>query len=129
MTKLLRFELGDGDSVLVEVDENEPGMTRASRAKEVVEAAASSLGSALAGVRKAASEAVRRFRDMDARPDEVQIEFGVRLNAQAGAVIAKSGVDGHLKVKLTWRRMDGPVEGEQSEETTEQGEDSSADEH
>jgi len=31
------------------------------------------------------------------------VEFGVRLTAEAGAVIAKSSVEGHLTVKLTWR--------------------------
>jgi hypothetical protein len=28
----------------------------------------------------------------------------VRLNAEAGAVIAKTQAEGHLKVKLVWRK-------------------------
>jgi hypothetical protein len=30
------------------------------------------------------------------------VEFGIRLNAAAGAVIARTQAEGHLQVKLTW---------------------------
>jgi hypothetical protein len=108
----MRFSLEDGASVLVEVGEDEPGIVRASRTRDAIEAAATSFGAALTGVRNAAGEALRTFRDTDFRPDEIQLEFGVRLNAQAGAVIAKTGVDGHLKVKLTWRNPEPQPEEE-----------------
>lgn len=55
------------------------------------------------------------FREMEVRPDEVQVEFGVKLSAQAGAVIAKTGVEGHLKIKLTWTRDLRPEPEEESE--------------
>lgn len=42
------------------------------------------------------------FRDGSLRPDSVEIEFGVKLTAEAGALIAKSSVEGHLVVKLSW---------------------------
>jgi hypothetical protein len=38
------------------------------------------------------------------RPDGIEVEFGVKLNAEAGAVIAKSAVEGHFTVKLSWDR-------------------------
>jgi hypothetical protein len=42
----------------------------------------------------------------------VEIEFGVKLTAEAGALIAKSAVEGHLVVKLSWSpgQSDGPAE-------------------
>ena len=115
MTELVRFDLDDGGSVLIEVGDREAGVRRVSRTGEVVKSAAESFGTALAGVRDAAATALRQFRTMDARPDEIQIEFGVRLNAQAGAVIARTGVDGHLKVKLTWQRSRTQREDETDE--------------
>jgi len=33
-------------------------------------------------------------------------EFGVKFNATAGAVIAKTSAEGHLTVTLTWSRRD-----------------------
>jgi Trypsin-co-occurring domain 1 len=104
MPDLMSFPIDENDAVLVEVDFDQPEIDPVSRAGDLVRSAATSFDGALAHVRKAASVAVANFRDMDVRPDEVQIEFGVKLNAQAGAVIARTGVDGHLKVKLTWRR-------------------------
>ncbi|MFC7308619.1 CU044_2847 family protein [Streptomyces monticola] len=56
----------------------------------------------LAGARAAAESALRVFRDGSLKPDGVEIEFGVKLTAEAGAVIAKTSVEGHLVVKLSW---------------------------
>jgi hypothetical protein len=42
---------------------------------------------------------------MARQPDSVEMTFGVKLDAQAGAVIAKTGVQGHFEVKLTWSQQ------------------------
>jgi len=97
----MRVPLADGGHFLVEVAENEPGLRRASRAGDTVNAAVKSLTVALEPIRQAAESALGVFRE--AGPLEVEIEFGVRLNAEAGAVIAKTGAEGHMTVKLTWR--------------------------
>jgi hypothetical protein len=104
MSELMSFPLDGDDEVLVEISGDEPMISPVSRTGEVIKSVAGSFDGALAQVRKAASIALATFRDMDVRPDDVEVEFGVKLNAQAGAVIAKTGVEGHLKVKLTWRR-------------------------
>lgn len=39
---------------------------------------------------------------------EVEIEFGIKLDYQAGALLAKAGAEGSLKVTLTWKRKDKP---------------------
>lgn len=98
----MSFPLSGGGEVLVEISEHDdPGLRRASRAGDVIAATAASLQSALAPVRTAAEAALDTFRK--AGPKEVEIEFGIRLTAEAGAVIAKTGAEGHLTVKLTWR--------------------------
>ncbi|MGW1602252.1 CU044_2847 family protein [Streptomyces eurythermus] len=63
---------------------------------------ARSLGSAPSSVRDASSTILARFRDAPVRPDRTEGESGVRLSTEAGAVIAKSGLDGHLTVELSW---------------------------
>ena len=111
MFVLVEFKLADGSTVLVAADPEDQGVARASRAGDVIEAAASSFGSALSTIRKAAAEAVQEFRQGHDRPEEVAIEFGVLLNAEAGAVIARSAVQGHLKVTVKWTRSES-VEAE-----------------
>jgi hypothetical protein len=102
MGRLVRFELSDGGSVDVEVDE--PVIGRASRASDALVAATRTFEDALGGVRRAAEVALREFRDAALGPDQIELEFGVKLTAEAGAVIAKTGGEGQLTVRLTWGR-------------------------
>lgn len=89
--------------VLFEVDEVPTGPERVSRRGDNTVAELNErLETALASVRPAAQAVVDAFRALS--PDEVSVEFGLRLDAQAGAVIAKTGVSGHFTVALKWSR-------------------------
>ncbi|GAB3059249.1 CU044_2847 family protein [Micromonospora schwarzwaldensis] len=107
MTELRRFDLESGGSVVVEVD-GKPGMTPAANAGKVVREAGATFDRALSEVRDAASAALGQFQSMVHRPDEVEIVFGVQVTADAGAVIARTGVQGQLTVTLRWKRGSGP---------------------
>ena len=109
MTELARFALDGGGSVVVEVDED-PAVTRAVRAGAVLRDARLSFNNALTEVRDAAAAALAQFRAMPHEPSEVKIKFSVRLDAEAGAVIARTGVSGNFEVAVTWRRSDDPAE-------------------
>jgi hypothetical protein len=56
----------------------------------------------LEGARAAAEAALRVFRDGRLKPDSVEIEFGVKITAETGAVLVKGSAEGHLTVKLAW---------------------------
>ncbi|MFF5213162.1 CU044_2847 family protein [Streptosporangium sp. NPDC000396] len=101
MNELMRFETADGGHVVVEVSTQDPGIQRASRAGGMVEVR-QRFEDALTDVRDAAISALAVFRDGRLKPDSVEMEFGVRLNAEAGAVIAKTSAEGHIVVKLGW---------------------------
>jgi hypothetical protein len=115
--ELKRFDLDGADFVLVEVDADGPDISPVSRTADVIKAATASFGTALGHVRTAASVALARFREMDTQPDEIALEFGVKLTTEAGAVIAKTAAEGNLKVRLTWRRPGSqPVDGGDADE-------------
>jgi hypothetical protein len=100
--RLVEFKTDDGGVVSVEAIEDERTRSRlVARGDGTVQAARTFEG-ALEGVRAAASSALRVFRDGSLRPDVVEIEFGVKLSAETGAIIAKGTAEGHLVVKLTW---------------------------
>ncbi len=104
MSELLRWQTDQGP-VVVEVDGQDPGFTALRMVPgEVVHEATGKFEDALANVRAAAVSALATFRDDTLRPDGVDIEFGIKLNAEAGAVIAKTSLEGHLVVKLSWTR-------------------------
>src|SRR5918999_3055512 len=94
MTELVRFELADGGSVVVELDEAR-GVSRAAR-QGVLATAKSTLEGALAEVRDAAAATITQFQDMARKPDEVEIEFGVKLNAEAGSMNPPRPTEGDI---------------------------------
>jgi hypothetical protein len=102
MDELLRWETDDGP-IVIEVNSNDPGFSSVSRkpGQEIIDVRERFEG-ALDKVRNAAVSALRTFRDKSLDPDEVSLEFGVKFNASAGAVIAKTSGEGHLTVKLVW---------------------------
>lgn len=62
-------------------------------------------------VRSMAARVTKTIRDLPVseRPTEIEIEFGIKLDVEAGAMIAKSGVEAGFNVKLTWEREEKPV--------------------
>ena len=103
MPRLVRFELESGGSVVVELeDRTEDGEVRVSR-PGFVETAKQKFGQALDMVRPVADTLIARLRDLAQRPDEVQVEFGIKLSTEAGAIIAKTEAEGSFKVTLTWK--------------------------
>jgi hypothetical protein len=103
MGRLLEFTTDDGAVVVVESVEPGTGTRLVGRGDGGPAALASStFEGALDGVRSAAQSALRVFRDGSLRPDSVELEFGVKLTAEAGAVIAKGAAEGQLVVRLGW---------------------------
>ncbi|WP_371665918.1 hypothetical protein OG508_08660 [Streptomyces sp. NBC_01108] len=103
MTALMEFTTDSGATVTVEVDRHTPGAQLVALGDDnTLARAGRTFDSALTGIRSAAESALAVFRDGALKPDGVELEFGVKITAEAGAVIAKSAVEGHLVVKLSW---------------------------
>jgi hypothetical protein len=84
-----------------EADISSVGPERVSRKGQTIVAELDqSLEQALASARPAAQAVLDTFRAIG--PDHVSIEFGLRLDASAGAVIAKAGIEAHFTVTLNW---------------------------
>jgi hypothetical protein len=103
--RLIRFESESGAEIFVEIDDDEPGVVAASRLGDSIAAAAGSWETGLDQIRGLACTTFDRLVAWPRPPEEVTVEFGVRLNAKVGAVIAHSEGEGHLKVSMTWRRV------------------------
>src|SRR5512137_150208 len=46
-------------------------------------------------------EAVQKI-ELARRPSTMALEFGLKLTAEGGALLAKAGVEAHVTVTLTW---------------------------
>ncbi|MDX2850991.1 hypothetical protein OH779_32300 [Actinacidiphila glaucinigra] len=104
MTHLISFRTADGGEAVVEIAEDEPGVVAVSRTGDAIAQASASLESGLDRIRTVAETTLDRLIALPRQPDEVSVEFGVRFNAKAGAVIAHTEGEGHLKVAMVWRR-------------------------
>jgi len=100
MDAVMRYQVGEASSVLVEVDEDTYGVEAVSRLPDGVLEAGQRLESALGSVRDAAKATLREMRKLS--PDAVEVEFGIKLAGEAGAMIAKASAEGHFTVRLSW---------------------------
>lgn len=104
MDAVVRYQVGEASSVLVEVDEAAYGVEAVSRTHDGIVEAGLRLESALAGVRDAAQATLDAFTKLS--PETVEVEFGIKLAGEAGALIAKTSGEGHFTVKLSWSSGD-----------------------
>jgi hypothetical protein len=109
MKRLVEFPLDQGGSVLVEVDDPPAGPPIRGLGKEhptLAERTDKTFEEATASVTPAARSLVKRLRSIDDPPDEITIEFGVRLSAQTGAFVASVAAEANFTVSMTWRHSE-----------------------
>ncbi|TDQ53460.1 CU044_2847 family protein [Actinorugispora endophytica] len=104
MPHLARFQLNNGASILVEDDSPASGVGRVSRGADAVTAAVASLPDVLKQVRSVVDDTLTELRSTADSPSEIEIEFGVRLSGQFGAVMTKAGGEANLQVRLLWKQ-------------------------
>ncbi|MFE4451656.1 CU044_2847 family protein [Streptomyces sp. NPDC056796] len=107
MARVGNMQLGDGTAVRVELEgtgAEESGIGRVGRGSELSRASAETLQEALAHVRPAVEAVARSVRDMAQPPDTVSVEFGIKLSAEAGVVVARTAGEANFAVTLEWNR-------------------------
>lgn len=106
MSRYVEFVLPDGSKVVIESDEPEGGVVKATRGiGDVTKQASETFEQAAENARKAALVVLDKVRGMsDYSPDEVEITFGLKASGELGTlVVAKAGVEASYSVKLTWK--------------------------
>ncbi|NJP97621.1 hypothetical protein HCN51_50765 [Nonomuraea sp. FMUSA5-5] len=103
----------DGDDVVrVQIREVDEALVRVGRGGGTVVRAERSLGRMLETVRPVAESFVTRFQGLVNAPDEMVLEFGVSLSAEADVVIASTATEANFSVSLTWKRERPGTPGE-----------------
>ena len=107
MAELAQFPLSDGGVVVVETDSasfSSGRVMRGSGAETAIATANATFESALQTVRAAAEGILNQLRALKEPPDEVAVEFGVKMGAETGAVIAKASTEANFKINLSWKK-------------------------
>lgn len=103
MTDIVQFRTESGTTVYIEADSREAGgVQRTARGGAMVAEASASLDQALSAIRPAVESMLADLKAMVSAPDKVALEFGVKLSASLGALIAKGSGEANIKVTLEW---------------------------
>ncbi|MCX4529865.1 CU044_2847 family protein [Streptomyces sp. NBC_01551] len=102
MPELIEMHLDEGGSVWVEVSDGLPVIDRVGRGEDALRSTARTLQDALSRVRPAVDAVVDQLRSAALPPDEVNVQFGIKITAEAGAVIAKAATEANFTVSATW---------------------------
>lgn len=108
MKRLVEFPLEDGNTVLMEVDSapTAGSPTRGLGAREITTKATQTFEDALEKIRPAAEAVITKLRDLSVPPEQIEVEFGIKLSADVSAYIASSSAEANFKVTLTWKRQE-----------------------
>lgn len=104
MQGLLRVPLEDGGTILFEAVPESNGPVKAGRITDGIRELPRTLQESLVPVRETARAVLEQLKQ--AGPDEVEVEFGVDLSTEAGAVITKTEAAVHLKVRVLWQNRE-----------------------
>ena len=107
MSKIVEFKSKKGP-VYVQVEgipsRSTRGQQPAASAGKVVEKAKKSFEEALESAKPGIEAALDCIGNLVQKPAEVEIEFGLKINGEAGAVFASAGAEATFNVKLSWKK-------------------------
>lgn len=101
MAHLVEFPLKDGETILVEMDDEQlAGFAPAAAPGEVAARATESFEAAIDKVLPALRAIGERMRQL--APDELEVALGVKLTTEAGVIVAKASGEANFTVTLRW---------------------------
>jgi hypothetical protein len=106
MKRLIEFQLADGGSIIIEVDEPETSgnLERLASPSEVIAKATRPFEEAMDKIKPVANAIIAKLRSLSDPPHEMEVEFGLKMSAEAGAIVAATGIEANYKVTLKWKR-------------------------
>ena len=103
--KLVEFKIDGGSIVFEGVDDSDPTERHlVSRGSDnSIAQAKQSLHQAIDTAKSAAELVLNSFKEMNS-PDEINLEFGVKMSAKSGVIIASAGGEANFKIGLKWKK-------------------------
>jgi hypothetical protein len=103
MPDYFELDVGDGKSIRVEIEPKEGLIDAGFNPGELAERARYSFENMLETAHLTAKVFIAKVRDFNDPPDEVELEFGLKLDAAAGVLVAQASTEAHFVVTLTWK--------------------------
>jgi hypothetical protein len=108
VSDLLELPLAGGGTVLIEAAPASVPVTRGRGGPaEAVTRAGASLEQVLGRVGPAVQGIVRELREAAEWPDEVTVEFAVKVSTDSSVIIARAGGEANFRITMMWSRAAG----------------------
>ncbi|MGD0339515.1 MAG: CU044_2847 family protein [Bacteroidota bacterium] len=100
------FTIEENSPILVELT-SRPGVQKtALLPADIAEKSAKALENAMNTIHSMAQRITNTMDALVKKPSQVELEFGIKLDVESGALIAKAGAEAHLNVKLIWEHKE-----------------------
>ncbi len=110
MTEYIETQTQDGATLRIEVESASKGAAGFSRhapspnlSNEAVKDAYDQI---LNTIQTCANGVIATLQDLDTPPSAASVDFAIKVDAEAGAMIAKSLGEAHFKVSLSWKQVE-----------------------
>lgn len=70
---------------------------------ELATKSAQALSQAMGTIHALANRTTETIERLPQKPAEVELEFGIKIDAEAGAIVSRVGGEGNLRIKMVWR--------------------------
>jgi len=103
--QLLSFQTDAETEILVEILSAEDGYdTYRGPAERVAAKAQKSFDATLDSLKLVTQKVVNKLTEIKNSPDEVTLELGIKINAEADVVLTKVGGETHMNLTLKWKK-------------------------
>ncbi|MEH2420462.1 MAG: CU044_2847 family protein [Nostoc sp.] len=106
--QITEFSLKDGTRFLAEVDEpeNSNALVRVARPDtgQMVVEAKKRFDEVLDQIQPVASAIIIKLSQLNTPADEVEVKFGIKLNAAVGAIFTSVGGEANYEITLKWKQ-------------------------
>ena len=119
MVDYIEAQTKDGLKIRIEVEPEKTGAGfghQSSISDDSSQVAKNAYNQTLDTIRACANGVVDTIQNLDALPSAASINFAIKIDAEAGAMIAKSGSEAQFKVSLSWKQVEPEQEEQKKEE-------------
>lgn len=110
MAEYIETQTKDGATLKIEVEsisKMAAGFTRSTSPANVShDGVKDAYDQTLQTVRICANGMIETLQGLDTLPSSASIDFAIKIDADAGAMVAKSLGDAHFKVSLSWKQVE-----------------------
>jgi hypothetical protein len=119
MTHYIETQTKDGSTIRIEVTDTSKvgaGFTRPATPTHIsTEEAKDAYNQLLTTIKHCANGVIDTLQTLEALPSTASIDFAVKIDAEAGAMIARSREDAQFRVSLSWKQPE-PEKNDKKEE-------------